>query len=295
MRCFSCGRENPQEARFCTACGRELRLAEGRIPFGPERPTPARSKGLSTASLVLGILSLFFNWLAGIPAIITGVIALAGKRPGQARAIAGIVLGAALPIFASIVLALLIPNYVLFQERARRSSVKNNMHVVQTALEAYACDHFGNYPSADVSWEPNDESGICVYFPGGDPIGAEGSPIPGNFPVNPYTGERYNDPDENVMDLDYLTLYGMLEPGQCARLQGGDGECPYIDFGGIPDCPGGIGVATFVQETQAGFEAAQEYGIFGFGRNTEYPMYELDPVCADAEDEAGWIFFVLHN
>ena len=53
-------------------------------------------------------------------------------------------------LIIGILLALIIPNFVLFQERARRTSVKNNMHVIQTCLEAYATDHNGNYPSEDV-------------------------------------------------------------------------------------------------------------------------------------------------
>ena len=47
-------------------------------------------------------------------------------------------------LIIGILLALIIPNFVLFQERARRTSVKNNMHVVQTCMEAYATDHQGN-------------------------------------------------------------------------------------------------------------------------------------------------------
>ena len=39
-------------------------------------------------------------------------------------------------LIIGILLALIVPNFVLFQERARRTSVKNNMHVVQTSLKA---------------------------------------------------------------------------------------------------------------------------------------------------------------
>jgi len=38
-------------------------------------------------------------------------------------------------LIIGILLALVIPNFVLFAERARRVSVKNNMHVIQTSLE----------------------------------------------------------------------------------------------------------------------------------------------------------------
>src|SRR5512137_2542387 len=94
-------------------------------------------------------------------------------------------------LIIGILLALIIPNFVLFQERARRTSVKNNMHIVQTALEAYAVDHNGMYPSGDVSWEEEDDAGFCLWLPGGDPIGIDQTPVCGKFPVNPYTGVRY--------------------------------------------------------------------------------------------------------
>lgn len=196
-------------------------------------------------------------------------------------------------LIIGILLALIIPNFVLFQERARRSSVKNNMHVIQTALEAYAVDHYGNYPSADVSWDPGDEAGICLWFPGGDPIGIDGEPKPGNFPVNPYDGKRYNDEDKDEMDLNYEDFFGELEPGQNAQIRGSDEECPYLDAGGTPEYPGGIGIMTYVPGI--GNETPQEYGIYGFGRDVTYPMYDLDPMADDPTDEESWIFFVLHN
>ena len=200
-------------------------------------------------------------------------------------------------LIIGILLALIIPNFVLFQERARRSSVKNNMHVVQTALEAYAVDHYGNYPTEDVSWEPLDEAGICLWFPGGDPIGMEGEPKPGNFPVNPYDGERYNDEDKDEMDLEYFEFFGELEPGMNSQNLGRDEECPYLEFGEVPPMQGGIGIATYVPDygPGGGGVVPQEYGIYGFGRDITYPMYDLDPMCDDPTDDTYWIFFVLHN
>lgn len=196
-------------------------------------------------------------------------------------------------LIIGILLALIIPNFVLFQERARRSSVKNNMHVVQTALEAYAVDHYGNYPPEDMEWTPGEETGMCLWFPGGDPIGVDGEPKPGNFPVNPYDGKRYNDEDKDEEDLVYADLFGELEPGQNAQIRGSDDNCPYIDFSGTPEYPGGIGIATYVPGI--GIATPQEYGIYGFGRDVSYPMYDLDPMCDDPQDDTYWIFFVLHN
>ena len=51
-------------------------------------------KGLSVASLVLGILAIFpFSLLTGIPAIVTGHVAVGQKRPGKGMAVAGLLMG----------------------------------------------------------------------------------------------------------------------------------------------------------------------------------------------------------
>jgi hypothetical protein len=65
----------------------------------PPSAPPPQQKGMSVASLVLGICSFFFLFLTAIPAIIIGHIALnrANKSPaaygGRGMAIAGLVLG----------------------------------------------------------------------------------------------------------------------------------------------------------------------------------------------------------
>ena len=83
-------------------------------PYAPQTapppPPPASgSSGMATASLVLGLLGLFCCGLfAGIPAIITGHLALGQVRRGEAAdssrglAISGLVLG-----YVSVVLWLL--------------------------------------------------------------------------------------------------------------------------------------------------------------------------------------------
>ena len=65
-------------------------------PLPPDASAP-RTSGLAIASLVLGILSLFLNVLASIPAIICGILALIGiknsrgRLTGKGLAISGIV------------------------------------------------------------------------------------------------------------------------------------------------------------------------------------------------------------
>ncbi len=199
-----------------------------------------------------------------------------------------------------LLLALIIPNFILFNERARRSSVRNNMHVLQTALEAFAVDNQGMYPSDLLSWDEGDDAGIAAWFPGGEPFTDMGLGKAGRFPVNPYTGKRYN---SDSIDMDYDTFYGTLEWGQAARNRGDDPGCPYLKFGRVPNMPGGIGIATAIgerpnyqgQQRAEIFEGALEYGIYGFGRDAEYPMYDLDAEADSTDDPDHWVFVVFHN
>ena len=191
--------------------------------------------------------------------------------------------------------ALIVPNFVMFQERARRASVKNNMHVIQTALEAYAVDHMGNYPSEEV-FEEEEESMLLCYFPGGDRFGVddEGEPVFGFFPVNPYTGRRYN-----FEEVDFGWNVGELleQSGQNAARRSDDEEpeCPYIevapeDAGCDDNYQGAIAYSGFVPESSPFDEVPQEYSLIGWGRDMTQPMYDVD---AMEPEEA--IYFVLHN
>lgn len=49
-------------------------------------------------------------------------------------------------VIIGILVAIALPNFVGAQERARLSSVKSNMHVLQIKMETYAADWGGSYP-----------------------------------------------------------------------------------------------------------------------------------------------------
>jgi prepilin-type N-terminal cleavage/methylation domain-containing protein len=193
-------------------------------------------------------------------------------------------------LIIGILLALIIPNFVLFQERARRTSVKNNMHVFQTALEAWAVDHYGNYPNA--ASEPfaynEDYTDIRMYFPGGDAYGISGTPIFGKFPTNPYTGLVYNDPDNGVeLDVYYGEEWDVADgPGYCS--DGTSEDSPYLEYENPGGIQGTIGIMTYSDENT---EQVQEYGIVGWGRDPYQPMYDRNP----NPDNTYPMFFVLHN
>jgi prepilin-type N-terminal cleavage/methylation domain-containing protein len=194
-------------------------------------------------------------------------------------------------LIIGILLALIIPNFVLFQERARRTSVKNNMHVVQMTAEAWAVDHFGNFPTTDA--EPfvyDDETGFAPYFPGGDPFGAGsgGSIIFGTLPTNPYTGSMYL-----MADMGDDMFYGDAtdidagDPGLLANNGSNtDLDCPYMDA----EPPDGVAGTICMPAYAADDVNVDEYGICGWGRDLLNPMYERNPVDPDI-----YIYFVLHN
>jgi len=186
-------------------------------------------------------------------------------------------------LIIGILLALIIPNFVLFQERARRTSVKNNMHVIQTCLEAYATDHQGNYPSEDADWTDNTDI-FYAYFPGGDPIGTDGEPLYGQAPINPYTGMRYN-----IEDEDLLYLYDALdESGMNSSVRSDDDLCPYYDLEAENELQGSIEVLGYIPDENP-LMVVQEYGICGYGRDITEPMFDRDEVNEE------YIYFVLHN
>ncbi len=68
-------------------------------PYPGYAPAAPQSNGLATASLILGILGILFGFVAGIPAIITGHMALGRIKENPAlessrgQAMAGLIMG----------------------------------------------------------------------------------------------------------------------------------------------------------------------------------------------------------
>ena len=50
-------------------------------------------------------------------------------------------------VIIGILVAIALPNFIGAQDRAKISSVKANMHTVQTMLETYGVDWGGTYPT----------------------------------------------------------------------------------------------------------------------------------------------------
>lgn len=93
MFCSNCGTNNADGATFCSNCGSSL----GAQPAPSYNAAPANAeqpaKGLSIASLVLGIISLIvFAYIAGTLAIVFSCVA---KKKGNTSKMttAGLILG----------------------------------------------------------------------------------------------------------------------------------------------------------------------------------------------------------
>jgi hypothetical protein len=122
----------------------------------PSLPTDAKRKiGLSTTSLVLGILAIVpCSIFAGIPAIVTGHIAhyRASKQPdlygGAGQALAGLILGyLSIPLaIVAIVAGLLLPALQKVKSRAQTVSCVSNLKQVGLAARIWATEHNDTYP-----------------------------------------------------------------------------------------------------------------------------------------------------
>jgi len=115
-----------------------------------------RTAGIAIASLVLGILAVTcFSILAGIPALILGIIALnkvgksAGTLTGKGFGIAGIVMGGLsfilLPVVLGILSGLLFPAVARASTQAKMAKAQVEVLALNQAMQAYYTE-YGKWP-----------------------------------------------------------------------------------------------------------------------------------------------------
>lgn len=104
-------------------------------------------------------------------------------------------------VIIGILVAIALPNFIGAQDRAKISSVKANMHTVQTMLETYGVDWGGTYPST-VGTGPAPGSGLI-----GESLNAS-NPYYKDF-VNPFTsqgmGTTGSTPGSSLIDITATT------------------------------------------------------------------------------------------
>lgn len=154
----------------------------------PLEPTPR--KGLAITSLVLGIASFaaFLGPFTGIPAILTGHVALRRARrdpaaySGAGKAIAGLVLGyvsllLGLPLMA-LVATLVMPQFLRMRDQALETRCTENLTRLSIAARQFAADHGDRYPTnfAQLASQPHIPGHLhcpadTVGDPASDPVG----------------------------------------------------------------------------------------------------------------------------
>jgi hypothetical protein len=130
------------------------------------RSRPRGPTGTSIAavvSLVLGILSFCLLFLAGIPAIIVGVLGLraigqsGGRLGGRGMAVAGIILGV-LGVLCTVPVLGIIPAYYSVRTATTKIQSKNNLKQLAIAMHNYN-DIYGRLPPSVVY----DRNGTPLY------------------------------------------------------------------------------------------------------------------------------------
>jgi type IV pilus assembly protein PilA len=152
MLCSQCGQMVPEGARFCSTCGQPSPLTTERFASLPPQTSPGlpgpvraeKTSGMAIASLIFGILFLFFP--LSILAVIFGHVSLsqikksAGRLGGRGLAITGLVLGylgiAMIPLIL-IIAAIAIPNLLRARIAANEASAAHAIRDIDTAQVTY--------------------------------------------------------------------------------------------------------------------------------------------------------------
>jgi len=135
---------------------------------------PTASCGLATASLVCGICGLFLGPFTGIPAIITGHMALGqikksgGGLRGDGMAIAGLILGYIFTAFVPILAAAGFAAGAAAISKAKRVTTLATAVGIETAVNNYITD-YGTMPSegsSDTTLTTSTDTGLLEVLLG---------------------------------------------------------------------------------------------------------------------------------
>lgn len=110
------------------------------------------SQGLSTTSLVLGILAIitclvwYIGLVLGILAIIFGASSV--KKPGRKKAIAGIITGSVGVVLSLLIVWVVQAALPSLQQSQRDTARKNDVSVLATDVTSFMTENRGQLPSA---------------------------------------------------------------------------------------------------------------------------------------------------
>lgn len=159
---FQTSDQNAGRRARCPECGTELVVPKPNLisfdaPVDLE-PVETITSGKAIASLVLGLLSFFCSLVAGIPAIILGLIGLGeiraskGRVTGSGMATMGVVLGSVGTALMgpAVLIALLLPAVQSAREAARRAQCTNNEKQLALAIHNYIST-YNQFPPAAIT------------------------------------------------------------------------------------------------------------------------------------------------
>jgi prepilin-type processing-associated H-X9-DG protein len=147
----------------------------------PEDLQPRLSRS-AVAACILGLTSVVFSVVTGLPALFAGVWALRAVNSSDSRlrgrrlALVGLITSAATTLLTVIGVAALV--LLLLQDKSQRAECTNNLRQVGQAINAYSDSHEGRFPSGTVrnaqlpperrlSWQ----SAILAHLAAGTPAG----------------------------------------------------------------------------------------------------------------------------
>ncbi|MEO0114146.1 MAG: hypothetical protein ABIK93_01555 [candidate division WOR-3 bacterium] len=166
---------------------------------------------------------------------------------------------------------LLVASFAFFnllgcQKKENTLGVIRTMGLIGNALVCYETDHYGCYPFSD---DANDFwNAITCYLPGGEPFGADGNPLPGNWPNNPFTGKPYR-PGKDI----FYCPNGLKSAYEAKILNSNESDCPYNNIK-TKGPSGTIIVFTFTDSIKGSVRYGG-YAICGFGKNTNQPIADI--------------------
>jgi hypothetical protein len=253
--------EEPTEPAESPAKAPRRRRPRIRVADDDAAP-PAGTSGKATASLVLGICSLFFCLLTAVPAIVLGALALKdigtsrGRLGGRGMAISGLVLGVLFLTLWAGGVALLVPAVHKVRRAAETVQSQNNLKRITLAMHMHH-DTAARFPPAAscgpdgkplLSWRVAllpymEEQALYKQFRLDEPWDSpHNKPLLGRMPA------VYAHPAEPAASAEGLTVYQVLVgPHAAFEPVPGPGKGP----------PRGLSVAAFSDGTSTTWLAAE--------------------------------------
>ena len=172
VACGSCGAQSPIDGRFCGSCGAAIAPGGGgnQGVRSAALTTEAKTSRLAVAALILAFIPCL-----DVVGLILGIVALvrindrSRELKGKGLAIAAIVVPpASIPVIG-ILAAIAIPNFIMFQARAKQTEAKVNLQAIYSDLTAYEAENGGrvpdNFQALGMQLSPNRR---YAYFLGND-------------------------------------------------------------------------------------------------------------------------------